>query len=202
MKNPNGAKTKSLTAIFWRSVLGGWMLALMVSMPLEAQPVMAESKADVPDNFAPPPAPAQPLPFSHKTHLALGVDCRMCHTNPDPGAQMTFPTTQTCMSCHNTVATDKPAIVHLREYSESGQTIPWVRVYRVTPGVNWSHRLHLDAGAQCVSCHGDVGQFDDMAKRKATDAMASCIGCHQSHKVSSQCVTCHAWPSDQVLGVE
>ena len=28
----------------------------------------------------------QPIPFSHKVHAgSLGLACKMCHTNPDPG---------------------------------------------------------------------------------------------------------------------
>ena len=172
----------------------------MASMPVAAQ--TSAAVLDVPDSVSPVPVPEQPLPFSHKKHLAFGPDCRTCHTNPDPGAQMTLPMTETCMSCHSTVATDKPAIISLKAFFDSGQPIPWVRVYQVTPGVNWSHRTHLDAGAQCETCHGDVAQFDEMAERKSVDTMASCIGCHQKHGTAAQCATCHTWPSDKDLGIE
>ena len=152
------------------------------------------AKQEVPDNIAASSAPAQPLPYSHKTHISRGLQCRQCHTNPDPGAQMTFPATATCMGCHNSVAKDRPAIVKLTELSKSGQAIPWVRVYEVTPGVIWSHRRHLQAGMQCVMCHGQVGQLDAMAQTTAVTSMASCISCHQAHKANTTCATCHAWP--------
>lgn len=32
-----------------------------------------------------PPAPEQPLPFSHKTHLALKLQCQICHEIAAPG---------------------------------------------------------------------------------------------------------------------
>jgi hypothetical protein len=39
---------------------------------------------------AAPAGPAQPIPYSHKRHLALGLECRQCHVNPDAGEMMTF----------------------------------------------------------------------------------------------------------------
>lgn len=155
------------------------------------------AKQEVPDNIAGIAAPAQPLPYSHKTHISRGLQCRMCHTNPDPGGQMTFPAVATCMGCHSTVAKEKPAIARLTELAQSGQPIPWVRVYEVTPGVSWSHRRHLQAGMQCVMCHGQVGQLDVMAQTTAVTSMASCISCHQAHKTNTTCQTCHAWPTNQ-----
>jgi hypothetical protein len=42
------------------------------------------AKPMVPDNPSPHPAPEQPLPYSHKQHLAFGLECKACHANPDP----------------------------------------------------------------------------------------------------------------------
>ena len=174
-----------------------WATLLLLVWTLEAQPAQPAQSArqEVRSNIVTPPAPAQPLPYSHKVHIAQGAQCRMCHTNPDPGNQMTFPATGTCMSCHATIARERPAILKLAEFSKSGQPIPWVRVYQVTPGVTWSHRTHLQAGMQCVMCHGDVGQLDSMAETTAVPAMAACISCHQAHNAKTACATCHSWPS-------
>jgi len=198
MKSPKRFDTTTIPGICGKAML----FALMVAMPTTAQQTPAGTGPAVPDNIAPHPAPAQPLPFSHKMHLAAGMACQTCHANPDPGAQMTFPATATCMSCHSTIANDRPAIMALRDFSVSGVQIPWVRVYAITPGVTWSHRAHLDAGTQCETCHGDVSQFETMAETKAVRAMATCISCHQARDAAADCVTCHAWPSDQVLGFE
>jgi hypothetical protein len=67
---------------------------------------------------------------------------------------MTFPAVATCMGCHKTIATDSPSIQALAGLAQSGQTIPWVRVFEVTKGVTWAHRRHLEAGLQCANCHG------------------------------------------------
>jgi hypothetical protein len=167
-------------------------LLLMLGIGARAQPVAAPQ--EVTDNFAAHPAPQQPLPYSHKTHLALGLTCDTCHTNPGSGAQMGFPAPGSCMSCHAGVAADRPAIMQLAEYSASGESIPWARVYQVLTGVTWSHRPHLDAGIQCGACHGDVAKLDEMAMTTSVTAMASCISCHEAHMADTACATCHAWP--------
>jgi hypothetical protein len=146
-------------------------------------------------NLAPHPAPEQPLPYSHKTHVGLGLACSLCHVNPEPGEEMTFPNTATCMSCHTTLVADRPAIQKLAEYAHSKQPIPWVRVYKLLPGVTWSHRKHLEAGVPCETCHGAVGNLEVMSEVTAITGMASCISCHQTRRVSAACNVCHAWPA-------
>ena len=94
------------------------------------------AKFKVPDNPSPHPAPEQPIPYSHEQHLAFGLKCQECHTNPEPGRLMTFPDTARCMQCHVTIAKDKPSIQKIAQYAASKQEIPWVRVYKVIPGVN------------------------------------------------------------------
>jgi hypothetical protein len=174
-------------------LIAGCLILAPISEP-GAQAQQAQSSIEVLENVAAHPAPSQPLPYSHRTHLALGLPCETCHTSPEPGAQMTFPATSTCMSCHLGVATDRPSIIRLKEYSDSGEIIPWNRVYAVLPGVTWSHEPHLAAGVQCGACHGDVAQFDEMSMATSVTAMASCISCHEAHDAPIDCVTCHAWP--------
>jgi hypothetical protein len=152
-------------------------------------------KQQVPSNVAPHPAPAQPIPYTHKTHLALELKCQACHVNPDPGNLMTFPATTKCMQCHVDVAKDRAPIQKLAGYAKSGEPIPWVRVYRLTPGVNWSHRRHLQAGVQCATCHGQVAQLDAMSETTAITSMATCISCHEANRAPTVCKTCHSWPS-------
>jgi hypothetical protein len=75
-----------------------------------------EVKQEVPDNPLEHAPPEQPIPYSHKIHLALGLPCSTCHTNPAPGNLMTFPATSTCMSCHISIATNKTAILKLAAF--------------------------------------------------------------------------------------
>ncbi len=167
------------------------LLAVHTVQAQQPAPAMPAVQA----NFAPHPAPEQPLPYSHKTHVGLGLACRLCHVNPAPGTEMTFPATSTCMHCHAAVVTDRPAIKKLAEYAHSKQPIPWVRVYKVLPGVTWTHRKHLEAAVQCETCHGAVGDLQTMSETTAVTAMASCISCHQARGVSAACDVCHAWPA-------
>lgn len=153
------------------------------------------AKQLVPDNYGEHPSPAQPIVFSHKLHVPLGLHCKDCHTNPDPGKLMTFPETSTCMTCHRTVAKNKPTIQQLAYFAKSGKPIPWVRIYVLTPGVTWTHRKHLNAGLQCGNCHGQVAQMDNISEITSVAAMGVCINCHAQDKAPTTCETCHAWPS-------
>jgi hypothetical protein len=151
-----------------------WLLAIMVALQQ--------------DRAA---APTQPLPYSHKTHLALGLKCGDCHQNPDPGDRMAFPATTKCMACHTTIAKDKPAIQKLSEFAKSGQPIPWARVYVVSSAVYWNHRSHLEAGVSCEACHGPVAEMDVMATVTNVTTMAGCVDCHKLRKAGTGCAFCH-----------
>jgi hypothetical protein len=98
------------------------------------------------------------------------------------------------MTCHASVATNKPAIRKLTEFAKSGQPIPWVRVYKVLPGVNWTHRKHLEAGVHCETCHGEVAQMDRMSEVTSVITMYVCLDCHQKSKANTTCEACHSWP--------
>ena len=171
------------------------------SQPFQAQ--AADSRAvsqDVHDTPVPSPSPAQPLPYSHKTHLALGLQCQGCHMNPEAAGLMTFPDTEVCMKCHTSVAKDKASIRKLAGYAKSKTAVPWVRVYTVLPGTSWNHRKHLDAGMKCEMCHGDVTQMETMTNVKSVTSMDGCIDCHKLHQAKSSCVTCHAaWAPGMVV---
>jgi hypothetical protein len=141
--------------------------------------------------------PVQPLPYSHRKHISFGMKCKDCHTNPDPGSQMSFPPTELCMNCHITIAKEKPAIKKLAEFAKSKQRIPWVRVYAVPSFVYWSHRTHLEADLKCETCHGPVEQMDMVAQVTNVTTMAGCVKCHLEKEASTGCQTCHEMTSAQ-----
>jgi len=178
------------------------LFALLIVASGTAQQSESADGPAVPENIAPHATPAQPLPFSHRSHVTLGLVCQTCHTNPDPGSMMTYPAIEICMSCHITAGTDSTAVAELQAFAESAQKIPWARVYAVTPGVTWSHRAHLSSGVECGTCHGDISQVDTVSESKAILAMASCIGCNEVTGARTACVTCNAWPTDQLLGIK
>lgn len=164
------------------------MRLLVLTALFLGAPVLRSQDESKPE--APPP-PAQPLPLSHKTHLALGLKCQECHPNPDPGDRMTFPAATKCMACHVTIAKDRPAIQKLAEIAKAKEPVPWVRVYSVRAGVYWSHRSHLEAGLKCDACHGEVARMDVMAKVTNVTTMQGCIQCHRKSGAGTGCEFCH-----------
>jgi Cytochrome c7 and related cytochrome c/Cytochrome c3 len=194
----------SFALIVAAQVLGALLFVAPRVPAQQATPAQAV-KQEVPDNPLAPKPPVQPIPYSHKTHLALGLKCQDCHTNPEPGNLMTFPVTSKCMQCHATIAKDKPAIQKLAEYDTSGKPVPWVRVYRLLPGVEWSHRKHVDAGVMCEACHGQVAEMDAMSEVTSVTSMVGCLNCHASteartHNAKTTCVTCHTFADPSLRG--
>jgi hypothetical protein len=141
---------------------------------------------------ATPAAPVQPIPYSHKQHVALGLQCRVCHVNPDAGKLMTFPPTAMCMGCHQSIASGKPAIQKLAALAATGKPIPWIRVYEVPDWVYWKHGTHLEAEIPCADCHGAVAERDVIAVETNVVKMLGCVTCHDKRQVFSDCTTaCH-----------
>jgi cytochrome c7-like protein/class III cytochrome C family protein len=177
-----------------RSLMTATMAAfLLLVTALAAQPAASPQavKQMVPDNPSEHTPPLQPIPYSHKKHLAFGLECKKCHTNPEPGKLMTFPATSTCMECHATIAKDRPSIQKLAEFAKSKQALPWVRVYTVLPGVAWNHRVHLEAGVKCETCHGQVREMEAMSEVTSVTTMYSCLHCHEMSQAKTACDTCH-----------
>ena len=170
--------------VSWLSFFAGFCLTMVLVFPR-----LALDAQDSQNNKV--VAPEQPLPYSHKIHLSLGLNCQGCHVNPEPGDKMTFPATSKCMSCHRSIAKEKPAIQKLAAYSKSEEPIPWVRVYAVPSGTYWSHRSHLQASLKCDQCHGDVPQMERMAKVTDVTSMGGCVACHKQYKAGTGCEFCH-----------
>jgi hypothetical protein len=157
-----------------------WLFGLIFAIALAGQTSTADD-----------PGPMQPLPYSHKTHLARGLRCAECHVNPEPGDKMTFPATSKCMACHAVIAKDKPAIQKLAAYAKNDQPVPWARVYSVAAGVYWNHRSHLEAGMKCDRCHGDVAKLDVIRQLTDVTSMDGCVNCHRENHASTGCEFCH-----------
>ncbi len=152
----------------------------------QQQPAAAQT-----GEYRPPPAPEQPLPYSHKVHLAQGLQCINCHETAEKDDHATLPPTQTCMGCHANVKTDSPNIQKLAQFDEKKEDVPWRRVYRLPAFVYFSHKQHVtDGKATCDTCHGNVAQMDVMQKVKDI-SMAACIECHKQHSAPVACDSCH-----------
>src|SRR5262245_619220 len=98
-------------------------------------------------------APPQPIAFNHKLHIQTAkMTCNDCHEPRNNGSTLSLPQPPKCMSCHASIATDKPDIKRLAEAAKNEDPILWVRVYRVPSFVTFSHKTH--ASNTCEECHG------------------------------------------------
>jgi hypothetical protein len=136
--------------------------------------------------------PVQPIAYTHKVHLANGMQCTDCHVGVDQGPDARIPSVNFCMTCHQVIAKDKPEIKKLAAYRDRGEDIPWQRVYGFEPSahVKFNHAPHIRAGVDCKVCHGDM-TTQTVAERKVDHTMGFCIDCHKQKGASIDCVTCH-----------
>jgi len=166
------------------------MVAILFGYALCAQ---AQAPAAGPKSGAAEPtanAPAQPIAFNHKLHVQTAkMTCNQCHEPRGNGATLALPQPAKCMTCHVSIATDKPEIKRLAEAAKNEDPILWVRVYHVPSFVTFSHKTH--AGNKCEECHGPVAERTAIAQEKDT-TMGSCIACHTAKGAPTTCDTCHA----------
>jgi Cytochrome c7 and related cytochrome c/Class III cytochrome C family len=134
----------------------------------------------------------QPIAYSHKKHIALGLQCLDCHSMADIGPAATIPSVTKCMLCHAKIAADKPEIKKIAEFAAKGREIPWVRVYGFESQalVKFNHAPHIRAKVECATCHGDMTQADT-AQKLVNHNMGTCLTCHRQKGASQDCATCH-----------
>ncbi len=152
-----------------------------------------------------PPAPAQPIKFSHKIHAGdNAIGCVSCHAYAERAPIAGVPSMARCQGCHKFVKQDpqhpeltaemKPLLQKLEE----GTAIAWVRVYRVPDHVRFLHQPHVLAGVRCQECHGEVEKMELM--RQVTPlTMGWCLECHKRKQAEkpverarlTDCWTCH-----------
>lgn len=125
----------------------------------------------------------QPIAYSHKLHAGeLQIACEYCHSNARKTIHAGVPPTQACMGCHRYIdTTDRPELVKLKEYSDKGEPIPWVKVHDLPDFVYFSHKRHVLAGVDCTECHGNPAQDFTVAQRVNTLQMGWCLNCHKNH---------------------
>lgn len=138
------------------------------------------------------PDPVQPFAYSHKVHLAQEMTCTDCHDGVERGPRAGIPGVNTCMVCHQAVATDRPLIQAMTEMQAKGLDFQWQRVYDYPreAHVRFEHAPHIRATVECSTCHGDM-TTQDVARRVVNMDMAFCVNCHTEKQASNDCLTCH-----------
>jgi len=136
----------------------------------------------------------QPVPFSHKHHVAgLGIDCRYCHTSVEESSFAGIPPTKTCMNCHAQIWSDSPTLEPVRESFRTDRSLEWTRVHDVADFVYFDHSIHIRKGVGCVTCHGQVDQMP-LAWKVETLQMEWCLNCHRNPEL-------YVRPRDQVFNM-
>jgi hypothetical protein len=140
-------------------------------------------------------APSQPIDFSHQRHDEIGIECLYCHPNALRSDFAGIPSVQTCVGCHQIIATDKEEIQVLLDYWDREEPIPWQPVVQMADHVFFSHQPHLSASINCETCHGDVGEMTAVRPEINMD-MGWCLDCHleqPEEKVArlTDCMACH-----------
>jgi hypothetical protein len=137
--------------------------------------------------------PAQPIAFSHKTHIAdAKLTCADCHAEPAKfGDSVGIPDAPRCLECHAFSANQTPTRATLNAFVEKKQPIPWVRVFTLRDFVFFDHRYHLQNGIQCEDCHGPIGTEEVVEDRLNTTKMTFCQPCHLKARAKTGCTTCH-----------
>lgn len=147
-------------------------------------------------------APEQPVPYSHKLHVAdLGLDCRYCHTGVEKSAVAMVPPTQTCMNCHTLIKPDSPKLKALRASWENKTPMEWVRIHKTPDYAYFNHSAHITAGVGCESCHGNIAAMEVVHQDQPL-SMSWCLDCHRNpapHLRPASAITAMGYtpPADQ-----
>ena len=166
-------------------VLTGLLTAVLVCGQVSRRP------PNPPPEFEPGKPIEQPLPFSHRKHVALGLECLDCHSIEEPGDFAGFPAETKCMACHAAVKTDSPHIQKLAKAEANDVPVEWNRVYLMEEFVYFSHEIHhREAGIDCAACHGNVSARDVLFQERSI-GMYACMKCHEQYEAPNDCEVCH-----------
>lgn len=133
----------------------------------------------------------QPIAFSHQVHAGqLQINCLFCHRHPAQSSVASVPSVSLCMMCHRGLKEKSAETEKLLVYWNNKRPIPWIRLQRLPDFVRFTHEMHLNAGFKCVECHGEVARMPQ-TPRAATYEMGWCLRCHERHRASKDCFTCH-----------
>jgi mono/diheme cytochrome c family protein len=164
-----------------------------------------------------PGAPRQPILFSHLIHAgSFGIECQFCHADARRSEYAGLPSVERCMGCHKIIgAQDNPEILKIHGYSQRGEPIPWVRVFKIPEFTHFPHKPHIRAELACQTCHGPIERMrvvgahtgprlvNDLAilvgMRAAPPplSMGWCVDCHRQQNATRgtraplDCVACH-----------
>jgi hypothetical protein len=140
---------------------------------------------------APPPPPAQPIPFDHSVHAGKNqIGCTLCHAFAEHAPSAGVPSMARCVGCHKFVDKEKPDVQAILKANEEGRVIEWNRVHRLPDHVYFTHERHVAAGVGCQECHGAVETMA-VVRQVAPLTMGWCVDCHVARGAPLDCLVCH-----------
>jgi hypothetical protein len=136
-------------------------------------------------------AAQQPVLFDHHLHVEVaGIQCGFCHRGSSTGPSAGLPDVQQCMACHGVIGQGNPEIEKLRQAWIRQQPIDWQRVHQLPDHVQFTHEAHIQAGVSCATCHGEVGQMQQIQQVRPL-TMNDCVECHKQNNAPTECGVCH-----------
>ncbi len=170
--------TRSMT--YQTSLVYGVVLAVII-LSLSLSALIAGTGQPTDDG-----SPA--LRFSHRLHTEdMGMACTDCHGAVQESTLATDvfrPDHTTCESCHEAQLNEDCTTCHVSD------PLDYVVPVREDRGLVFSHASHLEMGAECETCHGNVGSLEE-AMPVPLPAMATCNTCHNAVDAPNTCESCH-----------
>ncbi len=127
------------------------------------------------------------IKFQHKRHVEeRGIGCESCHPSTVQ-AEPQRAKEQFCASCHE-IDRNRPSEKCLLCHEQPDYSVPAKVRAPSFQDVIFSHKRHLDAGVECLSCHGGKR---DLISRDIVP-MEKCTECHRKvSKAMTDCSVCH-----------
>ncbi len=158
-----------------------------------------------------------PLRFSHQVHMGL-LECKDCHASVYGSVRardVNLPPEATCLDCHDAAAAaagarvDPPASCDTCHPGYVPEWLPGADFHNTSavreppppvvipePHIVFNHRVHVERGVTCETCHGNMNLVDLATRENALPVMETCIGCHDGKKAEDACRTCHTTTPD------
>lgn len=143
----------------------------------------------------------QPIAFPHDLHAGseegqANMSCQFCHFSAERSVDAGIPSVATCWGCHQVIpGSNNPGEVSkIQGYMERGESIPWVRIYKISDHAHFPHMRHVNADISCQSCHGEVQEMGVLSERDPAwggENMGWCVDCHRENEASIDCAVCH-----------
>lgn len=165
----------------------------------------------------------QPIAFPHDLHAGSGpeqanMNCQFCHFSAERSVDAGIPPVSTCWGCHQVITgRNNPAeVAKIQGYVERGESIPWVRLYKISDHAHFPHMRHINAGLECQQCHGEIQEVgaEGIQTRRGLSQGGSLIGgvakslfgvdlgVHENGPVwggdqMGWCIDCHRQPNEE-----